>query len=144
MANSTANDIYSRIYKNLIKLIPDIEELELGDGLISCSIKPMSMDLHLDVLKRNEEKIIISLAHYYKTEWGDFAACIDMQICILLKKHMAEVLAYQDRWTYQRVYVGNRVYPKRKKEFNSYLNQWLRDCLKQGHCLKQEKEVNHG
>ena len=52
MANFTNSSIYSEIYKQLIKLVPELLSLELGEGLQSHITN--SIDLNLDVLNKNE------------------------------------------------------------------------------------------
>lgn len=130
------NPINSRIYKKLIKLVPELWLLELGAGLKSCS--KGYIDLHLDVLSE-EEEMTIALSHYYQSESRDLVSDPDMEV-LIFRKGMAEALTYQDEFTFQHIYADKtHFYSKIKKELNSFLNYWLRNCLKQGHRLERER-----
>ena len=138
MANFTNSIIYSEIYKQLIKLVPELLRLELGEGLQSHITN--SIDLNLDVLNKNEDKMIIALSHYHKDKLGsgDFVPDPDMQVRIFPKYNIAEALSYQDGFVMENVYLDeSRFYPKRKKKLNSFLYRWLKSCLAGGHQLRR-------
>lgn len=129
----SSKTIYYEIYNKLTKLIPNIENLEIG----YCEISKAKafMDLHLEVLseeEHNQETIkIISLAHYCMSN-GDLVSDPDIEIKIYTQHKMAEALMYRDFLTYQVVYPKpNAVYPKFRTDLNSFLNRWL-----DGHLLK--------
>jgi len=131
-------DEYELIYSRLEKLIPDLTKLRPGDARKSES--PGFMDLNLDVLSKDAEKMRIALAHNYIQE-GDVIADPDMEIRVYLlpdwKK--AEALTYQDTYGYREVYreEGGQILVnvKAKAELNSFLKQWLKNALDQGHRL---------
>lgn len=135
--------IYERIYNKLNRLIPDLETLKPGDSRKS-SAGDGFMDLNLDVLSKSEDDTIedytiIALSHYYKQN-GDMVADPDMEIKVYNKRWpVAEALTYQDSWSYERVYPdAQHVIPKLKKRLNSFLDMWLRNCLKQKHNLSHQ------
>lgn len=131
--------IYELIYRKLNKLIPGLEDLKAGESRKSSAGEGF-MDLHLDVLDKTDDYIIIALSHYY-TQNGDMIADPDMEIKIFNKNRgMAEALTYQDSRCYQRVYPdAYHVIPKLKKSLNNFLNRWLRNCLQQKHFLGAAK-----
>ncbi len=62
----------------------------------------------------------------------------DMEIRVYRTNEFVEALTYQDSLVYQRVYLDeNHHYPNLKKSLNSFLSQWLKNCLVQGHQLKR-------
>ena len=131
------NTICDRNYKKLMKLAPDLWSLTQGDALKSQSSG--LMDLHLDVLSVDQEahKMVIALSHYYQHPSGDMIPDPDMELRIDRSLGMVEALTYQDSIRFQSVYLEDgRYYPKLKKELNSFLGTWLRNCLSQGHKLQ--------
>jgi hypothetical protein len=62
------------------------------------------MDLNLDILHRQPDRIIIALSHYWKHGSEDMIADTDMAVAIYPQQEIAEALAYQDCWGYRRVY----------------------------------------
>lgn len=59
-----------------------------------------------------------------------------MEIRIYPARGIAEALTFQQAIPpiYQEVYPApGKVAPKLKRELNSFLNTWLRNCLAQGH-----------
>ncbi|GAB4223516.1 MAG: hypothetical protein Tsb005_18890 [Gammaproteobacteria bacterium] len=129
--------ILKRNYAKLMKLAPELWSLERGDALKSRL--DGYMDLNLDVLHKQSDKMRIALSHYYKHDSGDLIADPDMELQVCRHEfEFIEALAYQDCFGYQRVYVDEtHYYPKRYKSLNNFLSQWLSNCLAQGHRLKQ-------
>ena len=96
------------------------------------------MDLHLDVLRRSDEELIIALAHNYRHPSGDTIPDPDMEIRIYLipdwKK--AEAMTYQDTHGYHAVYPEpGKVNVALKPMLNRFLKQWLHNLKNQGHSL---------
>jgi len=125
--------IYSHIYTALLDVVPDLLIIEASGK----SVVPGYMDLNLDILDRCPERFVIALSHYYKHPSGDTIADPDMEIAVYPKRGMAEALAYQDSWGYRRVYDDDftRVNIKAKRELNTFLRQWLRNLMMQGHKI---------
>jgi uncharacterized protein YqiB (DUF1249 family) len=139
--------IYETIYKQLLKLIPNIWNMNAGDSQISKA--SCFMDLHLDILQKNENGMLISLAHYYEQN-GDLIPDPDIRIKVY-RHAVAEALTYQDSYifqcasvaealTYQDSYISQCVYPepdkvnvRLKPQLNSFLSSWLKNCLDQEH-----------
>ena len=83
----------------------------------------------------------IALAHNY-IQNGDVMADPDMEIRIYPEIKYAEALTYQldGLGIFQRVYPEpGKVYPKLKRELNKFLNQWLKNCIDQGHTFNKQK-----
>ena len=139
--------IYETIYKRLYRLVPHLDEIEVGNAV---TLKASGfMDLHVDVLSKGETPHAgitftrIALSHYYRHPSGDMIADPDMEIKVYhdskQRAGMAEALTYQDSFGYQEVYPDeNHVRPRLKKDLNSFLSQWLKNLLQQGHRLEVE------
>lgn len=128
-------DIHARIYHKLLDVIPDLLTIsESGKSKVDGF-----MDLNLDILHRRPDRLIIAISHYYKQN-GDLVADPDMEVAVYPQDEKVEALAYQDIWGYRRVYGedGATVDMKTKRELNWFLNQWLDNLIKQGHCVKQD------
>jgi len=83
----------------------------------------------------------IALAHNY-IQNGDVMADPDMEIRIYPEIKYAEALTYQldGLGIFQQVYPEpGKVYPKLKRELNKFLNQWLKNCIDQGHTFTNKK-----
>ena len=97
------------------------------------------MDLGFDHLYRQDDAVIIALSHYYRHPSGDLIPDPDMEIRAYPEQRRAEALTYQDAYVYQCVYEtqGDKTYvrPQLKKQLNTFLNQWLKNCIDQGHRL---------
>lgn len=126
--------VYQKIYEKIKRLVPDIEQVPIGE---SFTLRAKGfMDLHIDVLWRDEKKTTISMAHYYKQN-GDMVPDPDMEIAVYPKTKTAEALSYQDSMTYKRVFTDDgRVYVAARNELNSFLNTWLNNLKMQGHQLE--------
>ena len=82
----------------------------------------------------------IALARNY-IQNGDVMADPDMEIRIYPEIKYAEALTYQldGLGIFQQVYPEpGRVYPKLKRELNQFLNQWLKNCIDQGHTFNKQ------
>jgi len=125
--------IYERIYEKLERLMGDLREIP--DAKKSCVSG--FMDLNLDRLSANDGTTVIALSHYYRHPSGDLIADPDMEIRVRPAERTAEALSYQDTYTYQVVYdeEGRSVSPATKRDLNEFLEQWLGNCLEQGHRL---------
>ena len=131
--------IYERIYRQLEQL-GIIALVELNTAAAKSSV-PGFMDLHFDRLYDEEGAVIISLAHYFKQN-GDLCCDPDMEIRIFPDRKMAEALTFQQAIPpiYQRVYPQpGFVNLRLKKDLNSFLATWLRNCIAQGHSFKPGK-----
>jgi len=85
----------------------------------------------------------ISLAHNY-IQNGDVMADPDVEIRIYPEVRYAEALTYQldGLGIFQQVYPEpGKVYPKLKRELNTFLNQWLKNCIDQGHGFSNKAEA---
>ena len=82
----------------------------------------------------------IALAHNY-IQNGDVMADPDMEIRIYPEIKYAEALTYQldGLGIFQRVYPEpGKVCPRINREFNQFLNQWLKNCIDQGHTFNKQ------
>jgi uncharacterized protein YqiB (DUF1249 family) len=127
--------IYEIMYDKLIKIgiINQSGELTFKDH-IKVKNSPY-MDLNIDRLSpEKEDTLRISIAHNF-IQNGDLMADPDMEIRIYPKLKAIEALTYQldSLGIYQIVYPDEKtVYPKRKKDLNRFLNQWLSNIIDQG------------
>lgn len=129
--------IYEGIYKKLDKL--GVLEVLVGGKGAAKSKSDGFMDLSLDVLYEEEPGVVrIALAHYFEQN-GDLCADPDMEIRFYKDRGIAEALTFQMAMppVYQEVYPEpGKVAPRLKKELNSFLNIWLKNCLNQGHSFR--------
>ena len=125
--------IYQRVYDKLEKLVGNLREIPEAKK----SQVPGFMDLNLDRLSPNGDMTAIALSHYYKHPSGDMIPDPDMEIRIMPKARTAEALSYQDSFGYRLVYgeEGRTVSVAVKQDLNQFLEQWLSNCLEQGHRL---------
>ena len=133
--------IHGRLYRALLRVIPDLLTLQPGVARISKS--DGWMDLHLDVLATethgNLPWLRIALAHYYQAN-GDQVSDPDMElrICLDASWPAAEALNITQGGLgiYREVYPGpGLVHPRAKRELNDFLALWLRNLQQQGHHL---------
>ncbi len=138
-ANSASGDMYQQIYKMLLLVVPDLQNIEESGK----SVVAGYMDLNLDVLKRGTDKTIIALSHYYKHPSGDMIADPDMEIAVYPAKSMAEALTYQDTYGYSVVYSqgGTKVDVRARRDLNQFLHQWLDNLIQQGHRIPTQTEI---
>jgi uncharacterized protein YqiB (DUF1249 family) len=125
--------IYERIYEKLEQLVGDMNEIpDAKKSQVSGF-----MDLNLDRVYSGNGATVIALSHYYKHPSGDMIPDPDMEIRVMPNQRAAEALTYQDAYRYQFVYAGDGqlVSTNLKRELNEFLDQWLSNCLAQGHRL---------
>jgi len=125
--------IYQRVYDKLEQLVGNLREIPEAKK----SQVPGFMDLNLDRLSTDGRVTVIALSHYYKHPSGDMIPDPDMEIRVRPDEKMAEALSYQDSYTYRFVYEdqGRLVSTAVKQDLNQFLEQWLSNCLEQGHRL---------
>jgi len=125
--------IYKTIYARLTKIIPGIEDREVG---FHTKLKASGlMDLCVEVVEREKDRVKVSLAHY-GLQNGDLMADPEMLVAVVPKLKMAEALHIQQDYlsSFREVYPEpGKVYPKEKKGQNDFLAQWLQNIIMQGH-----------
>jgi uncharacterized protein YqiB (DUF1249 family) len=123
------------IYEKLWKVIPDLFEIKShGKSIIGGGV----MDLSLDILSRDDVKLMIALGHYYKHPSGDMVADPDMEIAVYINQYLAEALSYQDAEIYRVVYSPDRMHVdvRAKRDLNEFLDEWLSKLIEQKHIIK--------
>lgn len=128
---------FETIFKKISSLVPNLQGLEPGQAL---KLKSEGfMDLSIDILSKEPDKMVIAMAHNY-IQNGDVVPDPDMEVAIYPKLKMAEALSYQDSFGYKQVYPEpGFVYPQVKRELNQFLNQWLNNIKMQGHRIQGEE-----
>ena len=120
------------IYKKLIKIIPDIAtRRSAGKSKISSDAL---MDLNLDILLKQKNIIRIALSHYYRQN-GDMIADPDMEIIINTQLMTANAMTYQDSMIFQSAEYDGGIDQKLVNSLNEFLDQWLQNCIDQGHKI---------
>lgn len=134
---NSSRDVYARLFHKLRDVVPSLLTIEESGK----SKVEGFMDLNLDVIHKRSSRIIIALSHYYRHPSGDMIADPDMEIAVYPTKEMAEALAYQDCYSYRRVYGDDNATEdiKAKKELNAFLDQWLSNLIEQGHSIQEEE-----
>lgn len=127
--------IYQTMFEKLVKIgILNPNGALTFKEHIKIENKPY-MDLSVDHLTSEYPGALrISIAHNF-IQNGDIMADPDMEILIHTEMKMVEALTYQldSLGIYQVVYPEpGKVYPKRKKELNKFLNSWLSNLIAQG------------
>lgn len=96
------------------------------------------MDLNLDMLYEEDGEFTIAMAHNY-IQNGDIMADPDMEIKIIPGLKMAEALSFRqdggipmNQHVYEVIDGKTMVYPRLKKELNTFLSGWLLNIKKQG------------
>lgn len=77
----------------------------------------------------------VSLAHYFKQN-GDLCQDPEMVVLVYPELRMAEAFSFQQAIPpiYQEVYPApGKVFPRLKKDLNTFLRQWLINLIQQGH-----------
>ena len=130
--------VYETIFKRMVTIgIIDSEgRPQFGEAL---KLKSDGlMDLNLDMLYEENGKYIIAIAHNY-IQNGDVMADPDMEIRIIPSMKMAEALSFRqdggipiNQHVYEEVDGKTMVYPKVKKELNTFLSRWLLNIKNQG------------
>jgi uncharacterized protein len=128
--------IYERIFDRLVQLGIDPH----NPPEYAKSRSEGFMDLNLDFLHKATDCVEIALAHYFEMN-SDPVPDPDMQIRTYPATKMAEALTYQDQFGYREVYPEpGKVNVAAKKDLNTFLAQWLKNCLDQGHSFRQAGE----
>lgn len=138
---NNSRDQYSMNYRRLLKVVPDlVEQLQNADAeLHGKSYATGYMDLHFDLVGKNKRGYYVALSHYYKQN-GDMIADPDMVLRVDLKNQTVEALTYQDSFGYKEVYDNymnpQTVRTREQKSQNSFLGNWLRNLIQQGHEIE--------
>ena len=120
------------IYKKLIKIIPDIATRRSA-GKSQLHSDAM-MDLNLDILSKQGDIIRIALSHYYKQN-GDMIADPDMELIINTQLMTSNAMTYQDSMIFQSAEHEGGINQKLVNSLNEFLDQWLQNCIDQGHKI---------
>jgi uncharacterized protein YqiB (DUF1249 family) len=132
-------EIYTRLYKKLTRLIPNLEE-HLAKGTESgTSTAAGFMDLHFDNLGKDTTGAYqIALAQYHEMN-GDRVPDPDMQVRVNTELKTAEALTFQNIYLYQQVYEEaegkHYVNVTLKKQLNDFLDIWLSNAINQNHRI---------
>lgn len=127
--------IYETMFDKLVKigLISPDGKLTFGDYVRIDN--PPYMPLSVDRLPSEHPGTVQGSMSHNFTQNGDVMADPYMEIRIYPELHMIEALSYQldSLGVYHVVYPEpGKVYPKRKKELNVFLNRWLSNIIDQG------------
>lgn len=120
------------IYNKLTTIIPDIAaRRSAGKSQLHSDAL---MDLNLDILSKQNSYVRIALSHYYKQN-GDMIADPDMEIIINTELMTANAMTYQDSMIFQSAEQDGGVNQKLVNSLNEFLDQWLQNCIDQGHKI---------
>lgn len=130
--------VYATIFKRLIAIgIIDKDGKPTFDEALKLKSGGF-MDLNLDKLYEDDKTCTIAMAHNY-IQNGDVMADPDMEIRITPSMKMAEALSFRqdgsipiNQWVYEEIDGKTMVYPRIKKELNTFLSGWLLNLKKQG------------
>jgi uncharacterized protein YqiB (DUF1249 family) len=133
--------IFEKNYDRLLKLIPAIEEMEVGDSM-KIENEPF-MALNIDIIEKNDKFMVFAMAHNF-IQNGDVMADPDMMIKLFSKRDSQIGTGLLSPLTYQLDSLGifqevfktidgkKMVNMKLQKQLNSFLSMWLRNLKSQG------------
>lgn len=136
---------YDRIYRSLLALLPDLLAMRPGDYVRLAA--PGFLDLHVDVLERDEKWLRLSLAHHWTLN-GDTMADPDMEVRVSRDPAwpVAEALSFQQDAppVYTVVYpTPQTVNTGAKRDLNAFLARtWLPNLKRQGHRVVEVRRAN--
>ena len=111
------------IFKKLLRVIPNLRNIDSYTKLTSSGF----MDLHVDVLNKNQNQWRIAIAHNYKSG-GDMIPDPDMEITVNFDDETVKAETYQDSYVFR---TADNV--ESQKELNEFLMMWLGNLIDQGH-----------
>ncbi len=117
-------------YQKILILFPDIWNLKTGSAkkLKSGGL----MDLHLDILGRETDRMSIALHHSYELN-GELVSDPDMEVRLDKSEQsgIAIPLSFQNIYRYDRVFdqESKQWKPKLLDSLNDFLNLWLNNCI---------------
>ena len=141
MEKAKANDVFHRNYKRLEKIFA-CELSELKKRAYMKLTKENYMPLSVDFLRCTKTGFVISMAHNFELN-GDIVPDPDMEVEIDLENKTAEALTFQNSLYYSVVYDYNihgektGVRTSVKKSLNSFLEQWTKNLIEQGHKITE-------
>ena len=126
--------IYTSIYHKLLEILPNLSAIEKKAKSV---VDGGSQDLYLEIVRREDDQLVIALTQYGEGPNGKIVHDPDMTIAIYPNKGMAEALTYEDHYIYWEVYSQNRkrVDERAKQHQNQYLDLWLSALIQQGHSI---------
>ncbi len=134
--------IYERNFKALDEL--GIVEKLKKHGFIKMNSRGL-MDLSVNKLCEDQQKIIFSMAHYGEQN-GDLMADPDMELMIMKDAKEVQALSYRNDYAgfFQEVYDNyenpSTVKPKLQKEANEFLSMWLGNIKAGGYFVCQVED----
>ena len=115
----------SNPYKKLLRVIPDLLSIKEYRKLEAGGF----MDLHVDILYKEGNKIRIAMAHNYIKN-GDVCPDPDCELDVDIKAETVNMKTFQNIYIYSVVEDGDE---KLQKELNEFLDLWLTNLIDQGH-----------
>ena len=112
-------------YQKLLRVIPDLLSIKEYRKLTSSGY----MDLHVDILYREGNKMRIAIAHNY-IQNGDVIGDPDSELEVDTKAETVDMKTFQNIYIYSVVEDGDE---KLQNELNEFLDMWLDNLIDQGH-----------
>jgi SNF2 family DNA or RNA helicase/uncharacterized protein YqiB (DUF1249 family) len=135
--NPFYDTIYGKNYRNLKKVIPNLDSIKVGDhfklksdGYMDLSVEGYGTD--------SQGRRIVSMGQF-GTQNGDLMSDPRMEIAVDSKYGTVEALTFENHYagTYSEVYDDmfeqKAVNLKEKKGQNSFLGTWIQNLIEQGH-----------
>ena len=129
--------IHHRNYLKLLRLLPDLGELQAGAFLRLEA--PGFMPLTVDVLHRGGGRLLLALAHHFEVQ-GDLVPDPDMELRADLGAGTVEALTYQDARRFDRVYHQEGCgCVDLRRSLDDFLSLWLSNLHAQGHRVTERR-----
>lgn len=124
--------VYEENYRALHRLLSDLD----ADAAVLSSTAALP-DLHMEVLERS--KYTLTVAFLHTLDDNKVVPDMYLKIRVYNDARMAEVLTYQNKTGFARIYTypNNKVrYPIEKRRVNVFFSEWLAYCIaKDYHCV---------
>jgi uncharacterized protein YqiB (DUF1249 family) len=129
--------MHHRNYLKLLRLLPDLEELQAGAflRLEAAGFMPLTVD----VLHRRGSRLLLALAHHFEAQ-GDLVPDPDMELRVDLEARTVEALSYQDAQRFDQLCARpGRVRPDLRRSLDDFLSLWLSNLHAQGHRVIERR-----
>ncbi len=116
--------MYEENYQALARLVPD-----MGVDTAMLSSSRDLPDLHMNVVQRG--KYTLTIAFLHALDGNEIVPDMYLTVKVYLDARVAEVLTYQNRSGFARIYTypNNKIrYPIEKRRVNQFFSEWLAFC----------------
>jgi uncharacterized protein YqiB (DUF1249 family) len=116
-------ELYQENYRKLLQLLPGLHDMR-GPAKLTAQ---GHNDVNIDVIERNEHRLVLRMSHYLERLYGPAIPDPDMTLEVYLMADTVGVLTYCDCFGSRKVFCPELMAfsPLAKAELNNFLDQWL-------------------